>query len=459
MFIDVYRQVTALVAERVTDGTFADPAFVEDLDVRFAQIFLDVPRNLAAGRPVSKAWQPLVDRRVTRGVLPIQLALAGMNAHINHDLALALVATCRARRREPESGSIHADFEKVNAVLAEVVRPIRRSFLDEAVIRYGAGASPLVDLVSNFSIDKARDAAWVSGLTLWHLRGVAVRARRGPRLARPDGRPGEPPAAHGGRARLQDRQHPAEVRHAVGGVARLQRDGEQVDVVRLAAGREADPRAGVGDLEAPAAARDDDLEQRVRHQRAARRGRPGPVRGGTDRARSSACTTSSSTRETVIVLSSTGPRRACTTRSSGPSSSSRANAARARASTSATGSCAISAASSRVVSAMSAARAAYVPDVLAERERHRAVGQRHAHRERLHRAAQVRDELRDGPAVEHRRVVGDVVVDHVGDPGPQAVPLGVQGGAGVGEARRRAWRPSCRSGLRGRAPCSRNSCT
>ena len=79
---------------------------------------------------------------MTRGVQPIQLALAGMNAHINHDLALALVATCRARRREPESGSIHADFEKVNAVLAEVVRPIRRSFLDEAVVRYGAGASP-----------------------------------------------------------------------------------------------------------------------------------------------------------------------------------------------------------------------------------------------------------------------------------------------------------------------------
>ena len=35
VFIDVYRQVTALVAERVTDGTFADEAFIEDLDVRF----------------------------------------------------------------------------------------------------------------------------------------------------------------------------------------------------------------------------------------------------------------------------------------------------------------------------------------------------------------------------------------------------------------------------------------
>ncbi|WP_456846742.1 DUF5995 family protein [Cellulomonas sp. P5_C6] len=172
VFLDVYRQVTALVATKVTDRTFADHAFVEDLDVLFAGLFLDVPRDLAAHRPVSKAWEPLVERRATKGVLPIQFALAGMNAHINHDLALAVVATCRARRTSPEHGSVHADFEKVNAVLAEVVRPIRRSFLDAEVVRLGSPASPLADLVSSFSIDKARDAAWVSALTLWHLRDV-----------------------------------------------------------------------------------------------------------------------------------------------------------------------------------------------------------------------------------------------------------------------------------------------
>ena len=35
---------------------------------------------------------------------------------------LAVVATCTARRVSPDHGSIHRDFEKVNAVLAEVVR-------------------------------------------------------------------------------------------------------------------------------------------------------------------------------------------------------------------------------------------------------------------------------------------------------------------------------------------------
>ena len=62
-------------------------------------------------------------------------------------------------------------------------------------------------------------------------------------------------------------------------------------------------------------------------------------------------------------------------------------------------------------------------------------------------------------------------VDHRGDPRPQAVPLGVQRGAGVGEisgcghpsilprgAARRSARPAESVGYR-RAPCSRNSFT
>ncbi|WP_028050618.1 DUF5995 family protein [Cellulomonas sp. URHD0024] len=172
VFLDVYRRVTALVALRVMDSTFHDPAFTEALDIEFADLFLDVPEDVAAKRTVSKAWAPLVERRAVRGILPIQFALAGMNAHINHDLALAVVATCAARDVAPDDGSIHRDFEKVNAVLAEVVRPIRDSFLDEAIVKHGAAVEPLADLVSNFSIDKARDAAWIAALTLWHLRDI-----------------------------------------------------------------------------------------------------------------------------------------------------------------------------------------------------------------------------------------------------------------------------------------------
>ncbi|MCR6705444.1 MAG: DUF5995 family protein [Cellulomonas sp.] len=180
VFSDVYRDVTALVAVRVTDGTFTHPDFVEDLDVRFAGLFLDVPRDLAARRTVNKAWAPLVERRAHAGLWPLQLALAGMNAHINHDLPLAVVATCEARGVPPTARGVHADFERVNDVLAEVVRPLRQSFLDARVVAAGGELSPVADLVSNFSIDKARDAAWANALVLWHVRDlgfVAAAAR------------------------------------------------------------------------------------------------------------------------------------------------------------------------------------------------------------------------------------------------------------------------------------------
>ena len=177
VFIDVYRRVTEQVRLRVGDTTFADPAFVEHLDVVFAKIFLEVPAAAAAGRPVNHAWQPLVDRRGRHDLLPIQFALAGMNAHINRDLAVSVVRTCQERGVSPHAAGIRDDYERVNEVLAEVVRPIRQSFLDAHTVALGRPLSPLADLVSNFSIDKARDAAWVAALTLWEIRDVAFLER------------------------------------------------------------------------------------------------------------------------------------------------------------------------------------------------------------------------------------------------------------------------------------------
>ncbi|KQO96666.1 DUF5995 family protein [Leifsonia sp. Leaf264] len=171
VFVDVYREVTALVAKRVTDRTFEDPDFIEVLDVVFAGLFLAVPKALAAGEPVSKAWEPLVERRALR-LFPLQFALAGMNAHINHDLAVAVVKVCVKKKRDPSSGSIHADFVRINDVLGELVRPIRQSFLEKAVVEHGAAITPLADLLTNFSMEKARDAAWASALTLYAVRDV-----------------------------------------------------------------------------------------------------------------------------------------------------------------------------------------------------------------------------------------------------------------------------------------------
>lgn len=171
VFAAVYRDVTELIGVRLAEGRFTDATFVERLDVVFADLFLDVPRSVAGDRPVEKAWEPLVERCGER-LFPVQFALAGMNAHINHDLALAVVATCLELDTTPDAAGLREDYEAVNAVLAERVRSVRQSFLDEVVVQHGAALSPLADLIGNFSVDMARDAAWVSAQTLWALRHV-----------------------------------------------------------------------------------------------------------------------------------------------------------------------------------------------------------------------------------------------------------------------------------------------
>jgi hypothetical protein len=114
----------------------------------------------------------LVEARQRPGVLAVQHVLAGMNAHINHDLALAVMQTCSETGRSVPDADVATDFQAVNTVLARVVRPIRQTFLTEAVVRAGAPVSPAADAISMWSIDKARDAAWASAVTLWHVRAL-----------------------------------------------------------------------------------------------------------------------------------------------------------------------------------------------------------------------------------------------------------------------------------------------
>lgn len=168
VFNAMYLDVTEGVAEALEAGTtFRDPGFMHELDVRFACLWLSAYDAAAAGRKAPAAWAPLFEERRTRGILPIQYALAGMNAHIEHDLPLAVVDTCRSRGVSPSRTSVREDYEAVNDLLAAVESDIRRSFLTEIGQRVDEEVGPLVHLVSAWNIDKARDLAWVNVETLW----------------------------------------------------------------------------------------------------------------------------------------------------------------------------------------------------------------------------------------------------------------------------------------------------
>ncbi len=179
IFNAMYLHVTERVAaELAAGGFFKDPAFMEELDVRFAGLWLAAYDDAAAGRKVPSPWAPLFEERATAGIFPIQYALAGMNAHIENDLPLALVATCEARAIAPGRGAVHRDYEAVNTLLAAVESDIRRSFLTQIEAYVDDEIGPLVHLVSAWNIDKARDLAWVTAETIWALRHFSYLSRR-----------------------------------------------------------------------------------------------------------------------------------------------------------------------------------------------------------------------------------------------------------------------------------------
>jgi hypothetical protein len=174
-FARLYREVTEGVNVRLANQGFANALFLERLDVCFAGLFFAAhdAYNRDPGS-VPRAWGPLFAEQSRHGIAPLQFAFAGMNAHINRDLPVALVTTCRNLKLDLREGTPErADFERVNVLLGEVEATIKHSYLtgwlarvDRVVHRFDR----IDDVVAMWDVRRARDAAWTNGKTLWALR-------------------------------------------------------------------------------------------------------------------------------------------------------------------------------------------------------------------------------------------------------------------------------------------------
>jgi hypothetical protein len=173
-FTTLYLAVTEAVHEAAKPGEFEDPPFVRRLDVIFANLYFDALRGLVlAAAPVPKAWAPLLEARTAAGVIPLQFALAGMNAHINRDLPLALVRTCEARGIEPRRRSPQRrDYRRIDPLLAQVQERVKGELLTGSLVDADVALGELDDLLAMWKVERARDAAWAQAETLWALRGL-----------------------------------------------------------------------------------------------------------------------------------------------------------------------------------------------------------------------------------------------------------------------------------------------
>ncbi|MCA0377368.1 MAG: DUF5995 family protein [Gemmatimonadetes bacterium] len=177
VFLTAYRTITEAVEAQIAAQGFRDSAWVSRYLVAFGTLYRDALAADAAGdrAKVPKAWRIAFDAaRAGRGWV-IQHLILGVNAHINHDLALALLVagidTDRATR--------YADHTAVNAVLERATPALKAqvsALWAPLLTRLDAAAGTLDDDVTTFSIPKARDHAWAMAVALDATRGRPTEA-------------------------------------------------------------------------------------------------------------------------------------------------------------------------------------------------------------------------------------------------------------------------------------------
>jgi len=158
-FPAVYRATTARVRAGIQQGTFVDGARMGRLVTTFANRYLAALDVAAAGGVSSgRAWQVAFEAAGRPHTMILQHVLAGMNAHINFDLPLAVIEVANGRNiRELE-----ADFNAINDILEALLEPVQ-----EVIDRF----SPLLHILDEvggrtdeklvtFSIRTAREEAW-----------------------------------------------------------------------------------------------------------------------------------------------------------------------------------------------------------------------------------------------------------------------------------------------------------
>ncbi|MEO5609074.1 MAG: DUF5995 family protein [Ornithinibacter sp.] len=177
IFAQCYLIMTGRVREAIDAGEFVDGVWVTHLLDRFADYYfdaLDAHASPDPPLPCPAVWVRAFDACTDSRCHPLRALLLGINAHINHDLALAIVdvledwadldeATRETRRR---------DHEHVNSIIETTTDEVQR----DVVARWAPGTAildvvlgPLDEWVFSIVVNSFRGNVWVDAMTVMAL--------------------------------------------------------------------------------------------------------------------------------------------------------------------------------------------------------------------------------------------------------------------------------------------------
>ena len=173
-FSGLYRTIT-----RTIDNTpYEDRAFLERLDLEFARRYFVALKAYAVDRTSAPGpWKLLFDARSHPRIERVQFAAAGVNAHINYDLADALLGTFPdfppndARRRDYDT--VDKAFKKHMDGLREYYdAPFGESIWDKTAL------DRLANLIGSMLVRGTRANAWNDAMRVWEARDKEKARRR-----------------------------------------------------------------------------------------------------------------------------------------------------------------------------------------------------------------------------------------------------------------------------------------
>jgi hypothetical protein len=157
-FAALYQKVTIKVKEGIAANFFEDGARMEKLDVIFANRYLEAYYSYQQSNEVTQSWQRAFEMASHYWPIVLQHLLIGMNAHINLDLGIAAAEVSRGHNIE----DLQNDFNKINEVLSSLVHEVQNDLAAIwPALRWILKLSGKIDdLITDFSMQLARDGAW-----------------------------------------------------------------------------------------------------------------------------------------------------------------------------------------------------------------------------------------------------------------------------------------------------------
>jgi hypothetical protein len=157
-FAALYHKVTCKVKEGIENGFFDNNERMEQLDVIFANRYLQAYTEYRSLQTKSSSWGIAFKAHNRYWVTVLQHLLLGMNAHINLDLGIAAATVSQGHPID----DLRNDFNKINTILSELVEDVSNELAAiwptlKKLLKWANNANTFL---VNFSMELARDGAW-----------------------------------------------------------------------------------------------------------------------------------------------------------------------------------------------------------------------------------------------------------------------------------------------------------